>query len=273
MLNGQALRPALMAACASCRSVGSSKAHCQAEAGTGFVNLPVLYVIKFKVDGLMSMETGNLTCRLSALMILVSLSWSSQALASGAEARRALNAGRSLLALELARPAAERGDSTAMLTLGMLYFRGEGVRQDYAAALKWWRAAAALGDIRAQNSIGILFRDGLGVERNYDEAIKWFELAAASGEAYAHRNLGLMYENGDGFAVDIKKALEFYKKSEERFRQALLNEPENYRNIDRMVWDLTHRIRWLSSKLGQPLPPVPMPITPRSGSGQQTPPR
>ena len=218
-------------------------------------------------------ETGNLTCRLSALMILISLSWSSQAAASGTEARRALIADRSLLALELARPAAERGDSTAMLTLGTLYFRGEGVRQDYAAALKWWRAAAALGDIRAQANIGILFRDGLGVERNYDEAIRWFELAAASGEAYAHRNLGLMYENGEGYAADIEKALELYKKSEELFRKALLNEPENRRNIDRMVWELTHRIRWLSTRLGQPLPPVPMPNTPRSASGQQTTPQ
>jgi tetratricopeptide (TPR) repeat protein len=221
----------------------------------------------------MKMETGNLTCRLSALMILVSLSWSSHAMASGAEARRALILGRSLLALELAQPAAERGDSTAMLTLGTLYFRGEGVRQDYAAALKWWRAAAALGNIRAQNSIGILFRDGLGVERNYDEAIKWFELAAASGEAYAHRNLGLMHENGDGFAVNIEKALEFYKKSEELFKKELVAEPENHWSTNRWITELTHRIRWLSTRLGQPMPPIPMPNTPRSASGQQTTPQ
>ena len=68
-------------------------------------------------------------------------------MASGAEARRALIADKPLLALELAQPAAERGDSTGMLTLGTLYFMGAGVRQDYATALKWWRAAAALGDI------------------------------------------------------------------------------------------------------------------------------
>jgi tetratricopeptide (TPR) repeat protein len=221
----------------------------------------------------MKMETGNLTCRLSALMILISLSWSSHAMASGAEARRAYIADKHLLALELAQPAAERGDSTAMLTLGMLYLRGAGVRQDYAEALKWWRAAAALGNIRARNNIGVIFRDGLGVERNYDEAIKWFESAAANGEAYAHRNLGLMYENGDGFAVNIEKALEFYKKSEELFRQELVAEPENHRTINRWIGELTHRIRSLSSKLGQPLPPIPMPNTPRSATGQQTTPQ
>src|SRR5919107_1027314 len=112
----------------------------------------------------MKPETGHPACRLLAPLILLSLSCPSQAMASGAEARRAYIADKPLLALELAQPAAERGDSTAMLTLGMLYLRGAGVRQDYAAALKWWRDAAALGNIRAQNNIGVIFRDGLGME-------------------------------------------------------------------------------------------------------------
>jgi tetratricopeptide (TPR) repeat protein len=221
----------------------------------------------------MKLNTGHLACRLSALMILISLLCPSQAMASGTEARRAFIAERPLLALELARPAAERGDSTGMLTLGMLYLRGAGVRQDYAAALKWWRAAAALGNIRAQNNIGVIFRDGLGVERNYDEAIKWFESAAANGDAYAHRNLGFMRENGQGFPIDIEKALGFYNESLELFRKELVAEPENHRTINRWIGELTHRIRWLSSKLAQPAPIIPMPNTPPSASGQQTTPR
>jgi TPR repeat protein len=218
----------------------------------------------------MKLKSGDLTCRLSALMILISLLCPLQAAASGAEARRAYMADKHLLALELAKPAAERGDSTAMLTLGMLYFRGAGVRQDNAAALKWWRDAAALGNIRAQNNLGVVFRDGLGVERNYDEAIKWFESAAANGDAYAHWNLGLMRENGQGSAVDIESALGFYNESLELFRKELVAEPENHRTTNRWIGELNHRIRWLSSKSGQPLPPIPMPSTPRSGSGRQT---
>lgn len=221
----------------------------------------------------MKPRTGNLTCRLSALMILISLSCSSQVMASGAEARRAYIADEHLLALELAQPAAERGDSTAMLTLGMLYFRGAGVRQDYAAALKWWRAASALGSIRAQNNIGVIFRDGLGVERSYDEAIKWFELAAVHGDAYAHRNLGFMRENGQGFPVDIEKALGFYNESLELFKKELVAEPENHRAINRWIGELTQRIEWLSSKLAQPASIIPLPSTPRSASGQQTTPQ
>jgi hypothetical protein len=82
-----------------------------------------------------------------------------------------------------------------------------------------------------------------------------------------------MHENGQGFPVDIEKALEFYKKSEELFRQELVAEPENHRVINRWIGELTHRMRSLSSKLGQPMPPIPMPNTPRSATGQQTTPQ
>jgi len=74
--------------------------------------------------------------RLLILLVFGFLFFPFQALASGAEARRAYVTGKHLLAPELAQPAAERGDGTAMLVLGSLYFNGEGVRQDYATALK-----------------------------------------------------------------------------------------------------------------------------------------
>lgn len=221
----------------------------------------------------MKPKTGNLSCRLLASMMLLSLIWPLQAIASGVEARRAYVTGKHLLALELAQPAAERGDSIAMLVLGSLYFNGEGVRQDYATALKWWRAAAALGNIRAQNNIGVIFRRGRGVETNYNEAIKWFETAAAQDEDFAYYNLGLMHERGEGFSVDIQQAVNFYHKSEFLFRKELISEPENKRNIDRMLFDLTHRIRWLTSLLARPNAITPMPSTTQSSSGQQATPQ
>ncbi|MGF9756911.1 tetratricopeptide repeat protein [Microvirga sp. 0TCS3.31] len=221
----------------------------------------------------MKSKTGNLSSRLFASLILLSLLCLLQAMASGSEARRAYVIGKHLHALELAKPAAEQGDATGMLVLGTLYFRGEGVRQDYEAALKWWRAAAALGNIRAQNNLGVIFREGHGVQRNYDEAIKWFASAAASGEAYAHWNLGLMHENGQEFPVDVEKVLEFYKKAEELFREEAAAEPENYKTTSRWIGELTYKIRWLTSLLAQPKPIIPMPSTPQSSNGQQTTPQ
>lgn len=214
---------------------------------------------------MMKLSIDKLAYYIVASTAFVALLHPLQAKASGVEARQAYVAGKHLLAMQLAQPAAERGDGTAMLVLGTLYFRGEGVRQDYAAALKWWRASAELGNSRAQNNIGVIFRDGLGIERNYDEAIKWFEKAAANGDAYAYWNLGLMHENGQRFSVDIGKALELYKKSVALFSKEWAAEPENRRATNRWIDVLNWRINWLTSLLTQPKPTIPMPSTPKSG--------
>jgi TPR repeat protein len=41
------------------------------------------------------------------------------------------------------RPLAEQGRAVAQHNLGFMYANGQGVPQDYAAAVKWWRKAAA----------------------------------------------------------------------------------------------------------------------------------
>jgi TPR repeat protein len=40
---------------------------------------------------------------------------------------------------------AERGDARAQLSLGGMYYNGQGVRQDYTEAAKWTRKAAEQG--------------------------------------------------------------------------------------------------------------------------------
>jgi TPR repeat protein len=217
----------------------------------------------------MKSKITELSCRLIAFAAFLALLSPLQAIASGTEARRAYVLGNHLLALQLARPAAEQGDGTAMLVLGTLYFRGEGVRQDHAAALKWWSDSAALGNVRAQNNVGVIFRGGLGVERNYEEAIKWFELAAANGDAYAHWNLGLMHENGQKFPIDVEKALELYKKALDLFSKELIAEPENRKTTRRWIDVFKWRVNWLTSVLSKPNPTIPMPNTPQSDRNPQ----
>ncbi len=46
-------------------------------------------------------------------------------------------------ALRLLRPLAEQGDAGAQHTFGFMYANGQGVRQDYAEAVKWYRLAAS----------------------------------------------------------------------------------------------------------------------------------
>lgn len=75
------------------------------------------------------------------------------------------------------RPLAERGDRRAQYQLGILYYRGEGVFQDYGQAAKWFRRAAERGDPDAQFNLALLYLDGKGLPQDLVRAHLWFDLA------------------------------------------------------------------------------------------------
>lgn len=89
------------------------------------------------------------------------------------------------------RAAAEQGDQKAQFNLGVRYYKGEGVEQNYAEAVKWFRKAAQQGDAKAQYDLGVCYYEGEGVEQNYAEAVKWFQKAAQQGNASAQYNLAV----------------------------------------------------------------------------------
>jgi TPR repeat protein len=46
---------------------------------------------------------------------------------------------------------------------GLMYDKGQGVRQDHAAAASWYRKAAEQGIANAQFNLGIMYDNGEGV--------------------------------------------------------------------------------------------------------------
>lgn len=76
---------------------------------------------------------------------------------------------------------AEQGDAEAQYNLGMLYYEGHGVTQDYTTARQWWEEAAAQGNVWAQYRLGVLYKKGRGVPQNDATAREWFEKSAAQG--------------------------------------------------------------------------------------------
>ncbi|MDO4952317.1 MAG: tetratricopeptide repeat protein [Synergistaceae bacterium] len=111
------------------------------------------------------------------------------------------------------RIAADRGNTTAMLMLGNLYYKGKGVPVNMQTAAKWYRAAGELGEASALNNLGVMYRYGDGVEKNFEKAFKLLTLAADRGNSKAMRNIGECYENGAFVAKDYNKAREWYQKS------------------------------------------------------------
>jgi len=57
----------------------------------------------------------------------------------------ALQKGDYAAALREWTPLAERGDAVAQFNLALMYYRGQGVRQDDKTALRWFRLAAEQG--------------------------------------------------------------------------------------------------------------------------------
>ncbi|OAD23040.1 Sel1 domain protein repeat-containing protein [Candidatus Thiomargarita nelsonii] len=54
------------------------------------------------------------------------------------------------------RQAAKQGDREAQNTLGLMYSKGEGVKQNLRLAKKWFKKAATLGHVQAQSNLEAL---------------------------------------------------------------------------------------------------------------------
>jgi TPR repeat protein len=117
-------------------------------------------------------------------------------------------------AVEFWLPLAEAGNPTAQFNMGVMYDQGQGVKQDLAAAEKWYRLAAEQGDTVAQTNLGVIFSQGRGVARDYAEAAKWYERAAASEHGPAQFSLGTLYANGRGVEQNLSKATFLYERAE-----------------------------------------------------------
>ncbi len=88
---------------------------------------------------------------------------------------------------------AEKGDAIAQYELGFLYYKGKGVRQNFAAAAKWIRRAADQDHINAQHNLGFMYYKGMGVSQNFTTAATWFQRAADKGHVSSSYNLGYLF--------------------------------------------------------------------------------
>jgi TPR repeat protein len=84
-----------------------------------------------------------------------------------------------------------------------MYHKGQGVDQDFHAAVQWFQSAAAQGAVNAQVNLGVMYANGDGISQDFKEAMKWFRLAAVQGDTLAQFSLGLMYERADGVPQDF----------------------------------------------------------------------
>ena len=144
--------------------------------------------------------------------------------ASAAAPPGAENAQGPVMTAEMLK-AGRAGDATAQCVIGYCYAAGQGVRQHWAEALKWYRAAAEQGHPNAQYNLGTCYAKGRGVRLGVDvqtwdecweKAVYWFSLAAEQGDAAAQCNLATCYLKGQGVEQDRPEAIRWYEQAAQR---------------------------------------------------------
>jgi TPR repeat protein len=143
------------------------------------------------------------------------------------------------------RKAADKGSTSAMVELGVLYGTGAGVAKDEAQARKLFERAAAAGNPRgisnmaalgggasadpvqtrgllakagetnpeAQYQLGLMIADGVGGPKDDVTARALFEKAAAQNHAGALERMGAFALEGRGGGKDATAAKTYYEKA------------------------------------------------------------
>ena len=88
---------------------------------------------------------------------------------------------------------AEWGKTTSQCELGLMYYKGQAVEQNYKEAFKWIRVSAQKGLPAAQFYLGLMYYEGKAIARNYSDAFYLFLSAAKQGQTEAQFILGNMY--------------------------------------------------------------------------------
>ncbi len=131
------------------------------------------------------------TLMLAVIVVLVAV----PAWADFKAGKEAYDRGDHPTALKEWRPLAEQGNADAQFNLGVMYYFGRGVRQDYKEAVRWYRLAAAQGHASAQYKLGSMYHHGRqDVPRDFVQAHMWSSLAAAQGHELARKDRGLLAE-------------------------------------------------------------------------------
>jgi len=121
-------------------------------------------------------------------------------------------------ARETFRKAAQQGNSSAMVLLGVMYQQGLGGPKNDADAVGMFQQASDLGYASGTYNLGLMYESGAGVPAgpgNQATAAALYQkaLEQRGGNQNAAFRLGLMYELGRGVAKDPAKARKYYEIS------------------------------------------------------------
>ena len=152
-------------------------------------------------------------------------------------------------AMKWFRRSADYGIAEAMVEIGNMYRCGSGVREDSAEAERWYRKAAERhkdwSDL-AEACLKDMLRRGEITDLTGEDKVKWLIDADARGNPSAARQLGDMYAGGDGTGQDFAEALRWYRKAaDDGDPKAMIKLGLMYRDGEGVPEDYAEAARWL----------------------------
>ncbi len=113
--------------------------------------------------------------------------------------------------------AAKRFDSSVQHKLGVMYYTGQGVEQDFNKAIEHFEQAIKYEeDAYSLWRLGKIYLHGKGVAKDYDKARAYFERADAIDDANSQFELAHMHEYGKGVPISLPRAIRYYEKAAEQ---------------------------------------------------------
>ena len=114
--------------------------------------------------------------------------------------------------VEIVKEKANKGDAVAQNQLGVWYYTGKNVKQDYKVALDWWAKSAKQNNPDGIGNMAMCYQLGNGIKKGNASIIPQHEkIVKNSGSVFSARLLMDCYQNGIGVKRDLKK-VEIYQE-------------------------------------------------------------
>ncbi|KAL7620222.1 ERAD-associated protein [Parahypoxylon ruwenzoriense] len=113
-------------------------------------------------------------------------------------------------AVDQPKPQLEKYASKAAGYIGRMWLRGEGVKQDFRNAQKWFERGIRHGDAQSQWGLGIMNLHGLGMPKNVSKATELFKASADQDFSLSHVALGALHLD-QGTPDDLKIANSYFE--------------------------------------------------------------
>ena len=103
------------------------------------------------------------------------------------------------------------GDVDTIVNIGTDFARSE--MMEYAVACWQYVIDTGQGTPEAYSNLGVSYYYGNGVNQDYKKAVQYYQRAAAKGHPFGMYNLAVACENGNGTPPNMDKAITFYRRA------------------------------------------------------------